>query len=162
MDQISHFLEKFKMNIVEFSLLEKTILLIVGLSFFLLSVLTILSYSYAIKEGASPTPTPAPGPPAIDSPQLLITKRFGNLVTIPPGGLSSSDAFCQLDERITGGGYGSSSPGVRVKDAQIVTKVTDNNVQLVGGEKWRINAYNDDPSQSVQLRAQVYCGKLIK
>ena len=58
--------------------------------------------------------------PAIDSPQLLITKRLGNSVTIPPGGLKSSDAYCQLDERITGGGYGSSSPGVRAKDVQIV------------------------------------------
>jgi hypothetical protein len=132
--------------------LVKIILLIVGLSFFLLSGVTILSSSYGTKVG--PTPTPAPNP-AIDSPQLLITKRLGNTVTIPPGKLSSSDAYCQSDESITGGGYGSSSPGVRAKDVQIV--------KLEGGkEKWRVNAYNDDPSLSVTLRAQVYCGKLIK
>lgn len=134
--------------------MEKAILLFVGLSVFLLGTQAILSFSYGSKAGPGPTPTPAPNP-AIDSPQLLITKRLGNSVTIPPGGLKSSDAYCQSDERITGGGYGSSSPGVRAKDVQIV--------QLEGGkEKWRANAYNDDPTQSVQLRAQVYCGKLIK
>lgn len=134
--------------------MEKTILLIVGLSVILLGTQAFVSSSYGSKAGPGPTPTPAPNP-AIDSPQLLITKRFGETVTIPPGGLSSSDAFCQSDEKITGGGYGSSSPGVRAKDVQIV--------KLEGGkEKWRVNAYNDDPTQSVQLRAQVYCGKLIK
>ena len=122
--------------------MEKAILLFVGLSVFLLGT---QSHSFhfltAVKLGLGPTPTPAPNP-AIDSPQLLITKRLGNSVTIPPGGLKSSDAYCQSDERITGGGYGSSSPGVRAKDVQIV--------QLEGGkEKWRVNAYNDDPTQSV-------------
>jgi len=51
-------------------------------------------------------------------PTVIITKRLGNVVTIPPRGLGSNNAFCHLDERITGGGYGSSSPGVRSKDEQ--------------------------------------------
>lgn len=128
----------------------------------LLGILTVLSHSYASKAGPGPTPGPTPNQPAIDSPQLLIVKRLGNLVSVPPGQLRSSDAFCQPDERITGGGYTSSSPGVTAKDVQIVTINPGNNVQLVGGEKWRVNAYNNDPSQNVQFRAQVYCGKLIE
>jgi len=152
--QLSHFQKNFKNDIVDFSSVEKTILLIVGLAVFLLGTQAFVSSSYGSKAGPGPNPTPAPNP-AIDSSQLLITKRFGNTVTIPPGKLSSSDASCQSDESITGGGYGSSSPGVRAKDVQIV--------KLEGGkEKWRVNAYNDDPTQSVTLRAQVYCGKLIE
>lgn len=139
-----------------------SILLIVCLALFMFSMVTILSYSHAAPLDPGSTPIPSSDPPAIDSPQLLITKRLGNSVTVPPGQLRSSDAFCKSDEMITGGGYGSSSPGVTAKDVQIVTIDPGNNVQLKGGEKWRVNAYNNDPSQSVNFRAQVYCAKLIK
>jgi hypothetical protein len=84
------------------------------------------------------------------TPQLQVTRRDGNRVTILPGQLGSSDAFCNSDEVMLGGGYGSSSPGVRAKDVQIV----------VGDPpKWRVNAYNHHASRNVV--AHTYCGKFF-
>ena len=147
-----------------------TLIIITGLlSVFLISAVSMLSFSYSQVNINSTGPSPIPSNTSsqtIDSLRLLITKRVGNVVTVPPRGLGSSDAFCHSDERITGGGYGSSSSGVRAKDVQIVTlggdEDIDRDVQLVGGEKWRVNAYNDSPNENVQLVAQVYCAKLIR
>jgi hypothetical protein len=105
-------------------------------------------------------------PSAIETPRLLITKRIADSTTIPPGGLRTSNVQCNADEIITGGGYVSSSSGVRVKDADPITAGGDDDVlidvTLEGGEMWHVNGFNDHADQSVTFRALVFCGKLVE
>jgi hypothetical protein len=97
--------------------------------------------------------------------KIQITKHTTDqIIEIPPNGqLKSSFAFCSPDERVVGGGYVSSSPGVTAKDVQIVIPGDEPNVAIVDETaSWLVNGYNNHPSQNVRFGSQVYCAKIVE
>jgi hypothetical protein len=97
--------------------------------------------------------------------KIQITKHITDEIQeIPPNGqLKSSFAFCYPDERIVGGGYVSSFPGVTAKDVQIVIPGEEPNVAVVDETaSWLVNGYNNHPSQNVRFGSQVYCAKIVE
>lgn len=97
--------------------------------------------------------------------KIQITKHTTDeILEIPPNGqLKSSFSFCYPDERIVGGGYVSSFPGVTAKDVQIVIPGDEPNVAIVDETaSWLVNGYNNHPTQNVRFGSQVYCAKIVE
>jgi hypothetical protein len=94
--------------------------------------------------------------------KIQITKHMSDSVDVSPSNLKSVDVSCNPDERIVGGGYSSSRPGM-VKDIRVLMPADEPNVAIVDETAFlAANVYNENPEQTNYFSIEVYCAKITQ